>query len=195
MNKSEIKAFFDELAPEWDRNQKRNDEVIKFILDISEVKKGAYILDVASGTGVLFDDYIKREAGSLTGIDISQEMLKIAKKKFPQVNVICADAEIYSFKEKYDVIMIYNAFPHFPDPEKLFENLSKALNNGGRITVAHGISEKEVEECHSGAAKNVSFPLPSKVRLAEVMSVFFDVDVMISDEEKYIVSGRKLRDN
>lgn len=192
MNKNEIKAFFDNMAPVWDFNQVRNDDVINLILDKSEVKKGSRILDVASGTGVLFDDYIKREVGAITGIDISEEMLKIANKKFSTVNLICADAESYSFKEKYDVIMIYNAFPHFPNSKKLFANLTKALEDCGRLTVAHGMSMEELEKCHSGAAENVSNPLPAAEKLAEIMSAFLDVDIVISDEKMYMVSGKKL---
>ena len=118
-------------------------------------------------------------------------MLQIAKNKYPSIPLICADAEEYMFEKDYDAVMIYNAFPHFPDPEKLIANLTKALKVGGRFTVAHGISEKELEKCHSTVAKHVSLPLPSKEKLRDMMSEFFHVDVMISDEEKYIVSGIK----
>lgn len=191
MNKEKITAFFDSLAPKWDENQKRNEEVIKFILHKSGVTEDKKILDVASGTGVLFEDYMKLGVGSFTGIDISAEMVKIAKEKYPQIEIICGDAEIYSFSENYDVVMIYNAFPHFADPHKLFANLSKALKKSGRLTVAHGISMEEVQKCHSGVPENVSLPLPQKEALAEIMSEFLSVDVMISDEKMYMVSGVK----
>ena len=191
MDKKEVIAFFDTLASSWDDVQVRNEEVIDFILTKGAVTKGADVLDIACGTGVLFPDYIEREVSSVTGIDISDEMLKVAKDKFPQVRLICDDAETYDFQDKYDVIMIYNAFPHFPNPENLLLNLSKNLKNGGRLTVAHGISEKELAKCHSGSARNVSLPLPSKERLASMMSASLKVDVMISDDEKYMVSGIK----
>ena len=191
MDKKEVIAFFDTLASSWDDMQVRNEEVIDFILTKGAVTKGADVLDIACGTGVLFPDYIEREVSSVTGIDISDEMLKVAKDKFPQVRLICDDAETYDFQDKYDVIMIYNAFPHFPNPENLLLNLSKTLKDGGRLTVAHGISEKELAKCHSGSARNVSLPLPSKEKLASMMSASLKVDVMISDDEKYMVSGIK----
>ena len=53
------------------------------------------------------------------------------------------------------------------------------------------MSEKELAKCHSTVAKNISLPLPSKERLADMMSEIFAVDVIISDDEKYIVSGLK----
>lgn len=191
MNKGEIKAFFDALAPCWDENQKRKDEIINFILDKSDVSEGVRVLDVACGTGVLFGDYLSRGVSSVTGIDISGEMLKVAEKKFPDVKLICADAEEYVFTESYDVIMIYNAFPHFSDSDKLFSNLSKALKNAGRLTVAHGMSMKELEKCHSGSAINVSLPLPENEALAKIMSAYLDVDIQISDDMMYMVSGTK----
>ena len=191
MNKGEIKAFFDALAPCWDENQKRKDEIINFILDKSDVSEGVRVLDVACGTGVLFGDYLSRGVSSVTGIDISGEMLKVAEKKFPDVKLICADAEEYVFTESYDVIMIYNAFPHFSDSDKLFSNLSKALKNAGRLTVAHGMSMKELEKCHSGSAIKVSLPLPENEALAKIMSAYLDVDIQISDDMMYMVSGTK----
>lgn len=190
MDKNQVIRFFDDIALCWDDNQVRCEEIISFILDKGEITEGKRVLDIACGTGVLFPDYISRKA-EVTGVDISSEMLQIAKKKFPDIELICADAEEYAFTKDYDAVMIYNAFPHFPQPEKLIENLSEALKKGGRLTVAHGISEKEVEKCHATVAKSVSMPLPSKEKLGEMMSGLFSVDVMISDEEKYIVSGVK----
>ena len=190
MDKNQVIRFFDDMALCWDDNQVRSEEIISFILDKGGISEGQKVLDVACGTGVLFPDYISRKA-EVTGVDISSEMLQIAKKKFPDIELICADAEEYAFTKAYDAVMIYNAFPHFPQPEKLIKNLSEALKKGGRITVAHGISEKELEKCHATVAKSVSLPLPSKEKLSEMMSEFCDVDIMISDERMYMVSGVK----
>ena len=190
MDKKQIITFFDDRASDWDIYQERNEEAIAFILDKGEITKGKNVLDVACGTGILFKDYLNRGA-VVTGVDISSGMLRVAKEKFPDIELICADAEEYIFEKKYDSVMIYNAFPHFPCPQKLIRNLAEALKAKGRLTVAHGLSEKELEKCHSTVAKDVSLPLPSKEKLCEIMSELFDVDVMISDEEKYIVSGLK----
>ena len=190
MDKKEIIAFFDRLAPDWDSTNLRNEEVITEILFKGGVREGVRVLDVACGTGVLFPDYQKLGA-EIVGIDISENMVRIAREKFPQAQVICGDATDFSFEEKFDVIMIYNAFPHFDEAEKLIENLAKALRPSGRLSVAHGISEKELAECHSGSAKNVSVPLVKKEVLADMMRPYFRVDVQISDERMYMVSGVK----
>ena len=73
----------------------------------------------------------------------SSEMVKIAKEKFPEAEVICGDVLECRIEEKFDAIMIYNAFPHFSDPEKLIERLSLLTEKSGRLSIAHGISEEE----------------------------------------------------
>ena len=191
MDKKEIIAFFDKLASGWDDYNTRNEEVIAEILSKGGMKEGVKVLDVACGTGVLFPDYQKFGA-EITGIDISENMVKTAREKFPGVRIICSDATGFSFEEKFDVIMIYNAFPHFDEPEKLIENLTKALSPNGRLSIAHGISEKELAECHSGSAKNVSVPLVKKEVLADMLKPYLNVDIMISDERMYMVSGVKI---
>ena len=190
MNKKDVITFFDRIAPMWDDEQIRNEEVIEIILDKGGITENKHILDVACGTGVLFPDYIKRKT-SVTGIDISSEMVKIARDKFPQTNVICGDAETYKFDSEFDAVMIYNAFPHFDNPEGLIENLCSCIKAGGRLSVAHGISAAELEECHSGAASEISRKLPECDELACLLKPLFDVDVMISDDRMYMVSGLK----
>ena len=190
MDKNEIIDFFDKLAHCWDEGNLRNEEVIAEILQKGGISKDKKVLDVACGTGVLFPDYIRLGA-DVTGIDISPEMVNIAREKFPDIKVLCGDASEAEIENDFDAVMIYNAFPHFIDAKKLIRNLADKLIVGGRLSVAHGISEKELEKCHSGSAKNISVPLLKKEVLAEMMSSWFDVDVLISDDRMYMVSGVK----
>lgn len=190
MNTEKIIDFFNAHASSWDEHQQRNEAVIELILDKGGVKEGSRVLDVACGTGVLIGDYLERKA-TVTGIDISPEMIKLAKEKYPDAEFICADVQTFCFGDKFDVIMIYNAFPHFSDRSKLFENLAAQLSEKGRLTVAHGMSEEALRIHHSGAANEISTELPCKEAMAELMSAFLEVDVMISDENMYMVSGIK----
>ena len=47
MNKKEVAAFFDRMAPEWDAEMIKSDEKINFILDAAGVKENSVVLDVA----------------------------------------------------------------------------------------------------------------------------------------------------
>ncbi len=191
MEKRSVIAFFNRLAPAWDDELEHNDAVIATILDNAGVREGADVLDVACGTGVLFPDYFARNVGSLTGIDIAAEMAKRAKAKFPEATVIVGDAEEYPFGRAFDVVMIYNAFPHFPDPARLIERLAAVVKKGGRLSVAHGASRDAINAHHEGAAKHVSNGLMDAEKLAVLFEPWFDVDVTVSTGEMYQVAGTR----
>ena len=191
MDKDAVRDFFDRCAPSWDAEMIRNEDVIRRILDNAGVRAGIDILDVACGTGVLFTDYFERGVRSVTGIDLSPEMAMRAREKFPEAEVICADVEEHHFERRFDVVVVYNAFPHFPDPKRLIETLAKMTKEGGRLTAAHGMSRKKIEAHHSGAASKVSVALPEATELAKLFEPWFDVDVTISDDEMYQVAGTR----
>lgn len=193
MNKQDVIRFFDRLAPGWDADMIRSDAIIGKIFDGAGVKAGARVLDVACGTGVLFPDYLARQVESVTAVDISEEMVKIAREKFPDapITVLCADVETMAEAGEFDCIMVYNAFPHFPEPARLIESLARRLKSGGTLTVAHGMSRAAIDAHHSGTASKVSVGLMHEDDLAAIFGNYLDVTVKISDERMYQVTGRK----
>lgn len=191
MDKQAVITFFDRLAPQWDADMIRDDAIVAAILDNAGVRAGADVLDVACGTGVLFPDYLSRRVGSLTAVDISPEMVRIAQGKYPDIPVYCGDVETVDFGRKFDCIVIYNAFPHFPDPERLIRILSGLLKDGGTLTVAHGMSRACIDHCHEGPASKVSVGLMHEDALAEIFAGYLNVTIKISDHRMYQVVGVK----
>lgn len=190
MNKRDIAAFFDSRASTWDDNTVRNEQVIAAILDNCHITAGTRVLDVACGTGVLFGDYLSRGA-VVTGVDISPRMVSIAAEKFPNVRVICADVDEGGIDGTFDCVMVYNAFPHFPDPISTIESLSRMCRPGGRLSIAHGISREAVIAHHRGAAAGVSLGLMEENDLAALLESRFTVETVISDQRMYQVTGVK----
>ena len=188
IKKQEVADFFDRCAPWWDADMVRHEDILATILTLGGIREGIDVLDVACGTGVLFPDYLGRKVATVTGIDISPEMVKIAQGKFPQVNVICGDVEAQEFDKQFDAVMVYNAFPHFPDPGKLIEALSRWVKPGGRLSVAHGMSRAALTNHHKRATQ-VSIDLLHEKELAALMEPWFHVDVCISTDRMYQVSG------
>ena len=194
MEKKDIIEFFDRCAPTWDAEMIKSDVKIGKILDNAEVGAGMDVLDVACGTGVMFDYYLQRDVASVTGIDIAPEMAKIAAEKYAsedKVQVICGDVEEYAFDRKFDRIVVYNAFPHFPYPKRLIKILAGLLKEDGRLTVAHGMSREAIDGHHSGAASKVSNGLMSAESLKRIFDAHFDVEVVVSNRHMYQVSGVK----
>lgn len=190
MEQKDIVEFFDACAPSWDDRMVRNEDVLTEILNNAEIREGIDVLDVACGTGVLFPDYLKRNVASLTGIDISPRMVEIASQKFPQVKVICDDAQTHRFDKQFDAIVVYNAFPHFTNPMLLIKSLAEATKCGGRLMIAHGMS-REALKIHHEKVPHVSAELPTATELAKMLELYFDVDVVVSNDKTYQVVGRK----
>ena len=194
MDKKDVIAFFDALAPQWDAEMICDEQIIATILDGASMQAGQRVLDVACGTGIMIPHYLARGAEHVTAIDISPEMAKIAGEKFAgdeRVTVLCGDVEETAFPEQFDTIMIYNAFPHFPDPEHLIACLSGLLTSGGTLTVAHGMSRAKIDAHHSGTAHKVSVGLMHEDDLAAIFAKHLDVTVKISDDRMYQVTGVK----
>lgn len=191
IDKADVIEFFDRCAPSWDAGLIRSDRKINIILDNAGVREGSRVLDVACGTGVLIPDYIRRGA-DVTGIDISPEMIKLAERKYAGTGVrfICGDIETADVGQGFDAIVVYNAFPHFPDPERLIFRLSGLLAEGGVLTVAHGMSREKIDAHHHGSASKVSMGLMPAEQLAGIFGRYLDVTAVISDEDMYQVAGK-----
>lgn len=192
IEKADIIEFFDRCAPSWDAELIRSDRKISIILDNAGVKQGSRVLDVACGTGVLMPDYLSRGA-EVTGIDISPEMIKLAEQKYAGTGVrfICGDVEAADVGQDFDAIVVYNAFPHFPDPERLIFRLSGLLAEGGILTVAHGMSREKIDAHHHGSASKVSIGLMPAEQLAEIFGRYLNVTAVISDDGMYQVAGMR----
>ena len=190
MDKNSIEAFFDKAASSWDEEMIKDDLIIKTILDNARVEKGNTVLDVACGTGVMITYYLDRGAHP-TGIDLSKKMIEIASDKFKDVEFIWGDVEELNDR-KFDRIIVYNAFPHFIDPEALVKHLATLLNKDGTLTIAHGMSRERINHHHhhEGVASSISNGLIKASELAKVMSKYLDVYVSIDDDRMYQVSGK-----
>ena len=191
MKKEESIAYFDRAAERWDAEMVTDDRKIETILDAAGIRDGVTVLDVACGTGVLFPYYLRRNVARVTGVDVSPEMVRIAKEKTedPRVEILCGEMESLPVHRECDCCVIYNAFPHFREPVQLIRRLAQWVKPGGRITVAHGMSLEALHRHHAGRAEHVSREMMGTAELAELLAPWFNVDLMVSDEEKYMVSG------
>ena len=115
---------------------------IKSIKEI-KIKDNLSILDIGCGTGYsLLKISEKTNNSILSGIDISEEMLKIAKTKTESIkkNKIIlkkASAEKIPFESNFfDYIICTDALHHFINPQASFNEMSRILKKGGKIIIA-----------------------------------------------------------
>jgi demethylmenaquinone methyltransferase/2-methoxy-6-polyprenyl-1,4-benzoquinol methylase len=193
MDKQAVIRFFDQLAPSWDAKSVHDEAKLEIILDHAGIHPGVSVLDVACGTGVLFPYYLQRGVIRITGVDIAPGMIRQARLKHrdPRITLICGDIETLSLNGRFDCGMVYSALPHFEDPARLISALAKILAPGGRLTVAHSESLERINHQHTHHANSVSTLLLPAERLAALLGLFFAVDVMVSTDALYVVSGIK----
>ena len=120
------------------------------------------------------------------------EVARVSRLKAEAIQRGADDVETVDFGKKFDAIMVYNAFPHFPEPEKLIANLSGLLNFGGTLTVAHGMSRAAIDRHHEGIASKVSVGLMHEDALEKLFAKHLTVTVKISNDRMYQVTGKKL---
>lgn len=186
--------FFDSIAPEWDRHEKNSTPArISSILNLIRIPAGGNILDLGTGTGVLIPALCSEigSGGSVTAVDFSREMLKIARRKcygLPNVSFLNLNFEAEAIDGRFDLITLYCVYPHLRTPlitlRRLIDN---NLRKNGRLVIAFPTDEKFINEVH-GRKKIESEPLPSAYILAESLCLAgFNARCLSYSPTSYIV--------
>jgi demethylmenaquinone methyltransferase/2-methoxy-6-polyprenyl-1,4-benzoquinol methylase len=131
---------FDEIARDYDRMN----HLMTAGLDRCWRKRAVQglhgkVLDVACGTGDMVVELLRtRYAASLqvTGVDLSEEMLAIAKRKAPQAEYRLADAEHLPFGDaSFDAVTCAFGVRNFVHLEQGLSEMLRVLKPGGRMVI------------------------------------------------------------
>ncbi|MBR0025547.1 MAG: class I SAM-dependent methyltransferase [Clostridia bacterium] len=184
------RAFFDSMAESWDASTEYDPAKTAAMLKIAGVPENARILDVACGTGVLFPELLAFKPAYLRAIDLSPEMVRAAKAKFPEIHVTAED--FYTFPESgFDVITLYNAYPHFLDKDTFAKAALRILKPGGRLIIFHGAGRNVINGCHKGeSVSKISMGLYPVEEEAAKLAPYFAIDTMVDREHLYLLSGK-----
>lgn len=97
------------------------------------------VLEVACGTGDMVVELLRtRHAASLqvTGVDLSEEMMAIAKRKAPQAEYRLADAEHLPFEDaSFDAVTCAFGVRNFVHLEQGLGEMLRVLKPGGRMVI------------------------------------------------------------
>lgn len=139
--KNKIKNTFNEASSGYDLSElsffKKSSQ---FLIDLVKINGNEKILDVCTGTGHAVHYASKKITnGFITGIDISEKMIEIAKnkeKKNSKINLICTDLEEFYPNLKFDLITCAFGIFFFPDMKKAIQKMKSLLNKNGRIILS-----------------------------------------------------------
>lgn len=186
------KDFFNKVAFNWDNICNHNEIKINKIIGLSDIKPSTKILDVGTGTGILIKYLLEKSPSSITAIDVSENMIEIARNKYNNTNVNFKVCDIMDFNESgFDYIFLYSVYPHFLNKDELFNHIIKLLNPNGKIVIAHSESKEKINEihCKNEYVKNDTL-VPADVT-GKLMSKYLKLDKVIDTDEMYYVSGIK----
>lgn len=116
----------------------------KKTLEYAEIKNGDKILEVAAGTGILFEEIVKiNSSGVNEAIDISPQMIKHAEKKLANknLNYHIQQGSAYDLKydnNSFDLIINNFMFDLLPvdDFAKILKEFYRVLKPGGRVVIS-----------------------------------------------------------
>ena len=146
---AEMRRYWNEVAgPRWVQRapaqEARNIEVAAILLKAAAAKPGERLLDVGCGTGATLLPFAEAVApgGHATGVDISQPMLdvarrRVAERRLDNVELLLADAQVHEFAPaSFDLVTSRFGVMFFAGPAAAFRNLCRAVKPGGRLCMA-----------------------------------------------------------
>jgi 2-polyprenyl-3-methyl-5-hydroxy-6-metoxy-1,4-benzoquinol methylase/glycosyltransferase involved in cell wall biosynthesis len=118
---------------------------------------GSRLLDVGCGSGWL-SEYFARLGYDVTGIDISPDLIEIARGRVASVaygadhetplrcRFLVHDAEGSPLAEEFDAVVCYDSLHHFEDERAVVRNLSAMTRHGGALFILEGDRPEEGSE-------------------------------------------------
>lgn len=109
------------------------------VADAAGITAGDRVLDVGCGTGILAREAVARvgSTGTVTGLDLNEGMLAVARRTRPDVDWRLGDAQELPFDdESFDVVLSQFALMYFPDRVAALKEMKRMLAPRGRLAIA-----------------------------------------------------------
>lgn len=105
------------------------------LLRMLSVKKGESVLDLACGQGY-FSRLVKDQGAGVTGVDLSEKLIKIAKEKNSDIDFVVASAEDTKLKKDFfDKVFTVLAFENIKNIDETVGEIKRVLKNNGSFTL------------------------------------------------------------
>lgn len=145
-----LRTDYAEVSKVYEQNRWRHgvgaDPALSAVLDASE---SASVLDLGCGTGF----YLAAQVGAFgskpvrwVGLDASNEMLELARKKLPAADLRHGRAEAMPFSDaEFDYVNANFAFHHFEDKDGALDEIVRVLAPGGSFRM-HNIAPEFMKD-------------------------------------------------
>lgn len=120
---------------EWVENLPPAIELRKRSYELLDAHSGDTVIDVGCGTGKVVSELADHEL-TVIGVDVSQQMISVAGRRFPSCDFRTADAEVLPFQD--GAVTHYRAerlYQHLKNPARALAEAKRVLAPGGRIVL------------------------------------------------------------
>ncbi len=109
----------------------------RFLVSRLDLGPGATVLDVATGTGAVALELVRRTGCDVVGLDQSAEMLAEARRRLPRsVELVLGDAERLPFHDAtFDGLAVTYLLRYVDDPGATLRELVRVVRPGGPIAM------------------------------------------------------------
>jgi trans-aconitate methyltransferase len=137
-----MKEPLKERQAEWNANlyDAKHAFVWKYgaeLVSLLAPQAGERILDLGCGTGHLTAQ-IADSGANVVGADRSIEMIKAARKAYPNLQFEVSDARDLQYRAEFDAVFSNAVLHWIPEPERVIRNIGNALRPGGRFVAEFG---------------------------------------------------------
>jgi demethylmenaquinone methyltransferase/2-methoxy-6-polyprenyl-1,4-benzoquinol methylase len=137
----EVQAMFDDVAPRYDvmndiLSMGQTRRWRKIVVDAVGAKRGQRVLDLAAGTGTSSEPYADAGIG-VVACDFSQGMLKVGKRRRPDIDFVAGDATNLPFADNsFDAATISFGLRNVNEPKKALAQMLRVTKPGGTLVIA-----------------------------------------------------------
>lgn len=165
-NEAQIEYWNGAVGERWARLQETIDAALAPItaalMPFANPRPRERVLDVGCGAGTTSYALAKAVGpeGNVTGVDISEPMLAVARARSIGVNFRKADAATHLFHPTHDLVFSRFGVMFFDDPVAAFANIRKALKPRGRLAFVcwRDVKENAWASVPFGAARELLPP-------------------------------------
>ncbi|MCI1931209.1 MAG: methyltransferase domain-containing protein [Clostridia bacterium] len=130
------KEYFNSIAENYDNSHdgKFVNCMYKELVEraITLKNKPHTILDLGCGNGNVIAMISQKTDADLYGIDLSEKMIKEAKKRLDKAKLCVGNAEKLPYDDnKFDVVICNASFHHYPKPEIVLQEVKRVLKKDG----------------------------------------------------------------
>lgn len=140
-----LAELYDAIYAAQGKDYQNESRLIHEAIEKHKLSPGQRLLDVACGTGGHFQ--FLKQWYTVTGLDISESMLAVAKKRLPDFTFHQGDMVDFNLADRFDAITcLFSAIGYAKTPEKMeaaISNMARHLNPGGVLVVEPWFSPQQ----------------------------------------------------